>query len=170
MDCSTKAASPDKHRSALGVFGVFEGRKLTAAADQLDRAANGVLRSVLGRGDLDGRSGTQRMLYSVAGFERVLLVGLGKSETFGAREYKDALTAALKTAVDTGAASAALFTIDWPVIRRAARWKARHAAMAAHEAAYRFEAMKSKKSPERAFKAIEVITGNKSNLADATRG
>ena len=170
MEFSTKSVSPDKHRSALAVVGVFESRKLTQAAEQLDRAAGGVLRTLLASGDMEGRAGTQRLLYKVAGFERLLIVGLGKSESFGAREYKDALTQACRTALDTGAAGAALFALDWPVVRRNVRWRARHAAMAAHDAAYRFETMKSKKSPPRSLQNIELITTTKANLAEATRG
>ena len=62
MDFSTKAIAVDKHRSPLAVVGVFETRKLTLAAEAIDRAANGALKAVTSRGDMEGRAGTQRLL------------------------------------------------------------------------------------------------------------
>ena len=67
------------------------------------------------------------------------LVGLGKSDSFGPKEFKDAVSAAVKTAADTGAAKVSLFVNDWPIKARTTRWKARHAVIAAAEAIYRFE-------------------------------
>src|SRR4051794_35675550 len=102
MKFSTKVASPDKARSPLGVFGVSEGRKLSAAAQALDKASGGAVAAVVSRGDMEGKAGTHRLLYGIAGFERVLLVGLGKEGALGAKEYRDAMTAAARAVLETG--------------------------------------------------------------------
>jgi leucyl aminopeptidase len=169
MKFSTKAAGADAHRSPLGVFGVFEGRKLSAPAAALDKAAGGALAAVLARGDHEGKAGSTRLLYGLAGFERVLLVGLGKEAEFGPKAYREAIAAATRAATDTGAASASLFVADLGVARRSPRWKGRHAVIAAAEALYRFDAMKSKKAEPRALAAIEIVVG-KAVVAETQKG
>ena len=80
IEFSTKAGAPDKLVSPCLVVGVFEPRKLTAAAEALDRTARGALRDLLKQGDMEGKAGSTRMLYKVPHLasERVVLVGLGK--------------------------------------------------------------------------------------------
>src|SRR5437773_6736854 len=79
MEFNTKFAAPEKHQVACVAAGVFESRKLSSAADALDKAAHGQIRELLRSGDMDGKIGTTRLLYRVRGVaaERVLLVGLG---------------------------------------------------------------------------------------------
>ena len=88
MKFSTKIAAPEKLQSACVVVGVYEPRKLSRAAETLDKAARGHLRDLLRSGDMEGKAGTTRMLYKVRGVaaERVLLVGLGKEKEFGERQ------------------------------------------------------------------------------------
>ncbi len=78
------------------ILGVFSERQLSDAAKTIDAASNGALISVLEKGDLDGKTGSVLMLYSVAGVtaERLLLVNCGKHEEFDRRAYEKALKAA----------------------------------------------------------------------------
>jgi hypothetical protein len=66
------------------VVGVYEGRKLSASALELDAASGHALRDVLGRGDLDGKLGATLLLQRIpkVAAERVLLVGLGRAREF----------------------------------------------------------------------------------------
>jgi leucyl aminopeptidase len=102
--------------------------------------------------------------------ERVLLVGLGKESEFGAKAYRDAVRAAVGALADTGAADAHLFLADLPVKDRDVTWKVRHAATVAAESLYRFDAMKSKKTPARTLKRVVIATASKAGAADAARG
>jgi leucyl aminopeptidase len=79
MEFSTKLAMPEKQPVACVAAGVFESRKLSGAADALDKAAHGQIRELLRSGDMDGKVGSTRLLYRVRGVaaERVLLVGRG---------------------------------------------------------------------------------------------
>ena len=97
MEFSVKSGSPEKQRSACVVVGVFEPRRLSPVAEQLDKISDGYLSSLLRRGDLEGKPGQMLLLHQVPGVlsERVLLVGLGKEKEFGAREYRDAVAAAV---------------------------------------------------------------------------
>ena len=78
------------------MIGVFDGRRLTDAAQAVDRASRGRLSAILKRGDLPGRLGSTLLLHEVPGTaaQRVLLVGLGKAEEFGAKNYREAVRAA----------------------------------------------------------------------------
>jgi leucyl aminopeptidase len=171
-DFSTKTLAPERAAAPCVAVGVFESRKLSAAADALDRAARGALRAVLKGGDMDGKLGTTRLLYRVPHLpaERVLLVGLGKEAELGPKAYRDAVRAAISAAADTGAAEATLYFVELPVADRDLAWRARHAVLVASEALYRFEAMKSKPSPARALKRITLGLARKSAEADAARG
>jgi leucyl aminopeptidase len=121
---------------------------------------------------MDGKAGTIRMLYKIrrVAAERVLLVGLGKEAEFGAKAYRDATRAAVGALADTGAADAHLYLADLPVKDQDLTWKVRHAATVAAEALYRFDAMKSKKSPARVLKRVAIATSSKAGAADAARG
>ncbi|MGH8681832.1 MAG: leucyl aminopeptidase family protein, partial [Burkholderiales bacterium] len=171
-DFSTKTLAPETAAAPCVAVGVFESRKLSAAADALDRAARGALRTVLRGGDMEGKLGATRLLYKVPGLraERVLLVGLGKEAEFGPKAYREAVRAATGAAADTGAAEAVFYFVELPVVDHDIAWRARHAALVAAEALYRFEAMKSKKSPARALKRITLALARKSGEAGAARG
>jgi leucyl aminopeptidase len=169
---STKVLAPETAPAPCVAVGVFESRKLSAAADALDRAARGALRGVVKVGDMEGKLGTTRLLYKVAGLraERVLLVGLGKEAEFGPKAFRDAVRAATGAAADTGAAEAVFYFVELPVAAHDVAWRARHAASVAGEVLYRFEAMKSKKSPARPLKRITFALARKLGEADAARG
>jgi leucyl aminopeptidase len=172
LEFSTKSLAPERAPGACVVAGVFESRKLSAAAEALDRASGGALRAIVKRGDMDGKAGTIRMLYKIrrVAAERVLLVGLGKEAEFGAKAYRDATRAAVGALADTGATDAHLYLADLPVKDQDLTWKVRHAATVAAESLYRFEAMKSKKSPARALKRLVIATSSKAGAPDAARG
>ncbi len=172
MEFSTKTIAPDRAGGACVAVGVFESRKLSAAAEALDRAARGALRDLLRRGDMDGKLGTVRLLYRVphVAAERVLVVGLGKESEFGAKAYRDAVRAAVTALADTGAGDAHLYFAELHARDCDVAWKARQAAIVAAEALYRFDAMKSKKSPARALKHIVLALAARSAADDAERG
>ena len=57
MEFSVKSGSPEKQRSACIVVGVFEPRRLTSVAEQLDEISEGYISNLLRRGDLEGKAG-----------------------------------------------------------------------------------------------------------------
>jgi leucyl aminopeptidase len=172
LDFSTKTLAPERSPAPCVAVGVFEPRKLSAAAEALDRAARGALRAVLKGGDMDGKLGATRLLYKVPHLaaERVLLVGLGKEAEFHPKAYREAVRSAVAAAAETGASEAALYFVELPVAGRDTAWRTRHAVLVAAEALYRFEAMKSKKSPARALKHVTLGLARRPGEADAARG
>src|SRR5690242_3172651 len=72
VEFSIKNVQPGRSKTGCVIVGVFEGRKLSAAAARLD--ANGQVAKLLRRGDMEGKSGTTLLLHNVPDLasERVL--------------------------------------------------------------------------------------------------
>lgn len=85
----------------------FEGdEELAGAAAEVDARMAGAIRAVLGRGDFRGRKDEAALLYPRAGevgAERVLLVGLGPRQQFGAERLRRAVGTAVRQAQRLGA-------------------------------------------------------------------
>ena len=172
MKFSTKVAAPEKLACACIAVGVFEAQELSVAARSLDRAAGGRIRSLLQSGDMDGKVGSTRLLYNVPGVVagRVLLVGMGKNAKVNPKDYRDAARAAVAAILDTGAIDVCLQLVGISVPGHDATWKARQLALAASDASYRFEHMKSKKLGPRPL--VRTVAGieSGSDARDVERG
>ena len=170
MEFSIKIVSPEKQRSACVVVGVFETRKLTPAAKQLDAAANHYLSEIIRRGDIDGKAGSTLLLHDVPATrcERVLLVGLGKEKEFREKSYLSAIRSAIRVVNETGAADATLFLSEIAVGKRSLAWRVRQAAIVARETLYRFEQFKSKKDEARpTLRKLTLAITRKADLKTA---
>lgn len=165
LEFSTKVAAPEKLSCACIAVGVFESQKLSAAAQSVDRASGGRIRALLQSGDFDGKAGATRILYHLPGIaaERVLLIGLGKDTKVSPKNYRDAARAGVAAILDTGAADAALYLSGVSVSGRDATWKAQQLALAASEALYRFDHMKSKKHAPRTLVRIMAGVGSRAD-------
>jgi len=172
MEFNTKFAVPEKHQVACVAAGVFESRKLSDAADALDKAAHGQIRELLRSGDMDGKMGSTRLLYRVPGVaaERVLLVGLGREKDFGEKQYRDCARAALAAVQETGARDACVYFAELHVPDRDAAWKARQLVLAAADVTYRFDRMKSKKAEETSLVHVAISAASKRDAAALERG
>ncbi|HEX5363668.1 MAG TPA: leucyl aminopeptidase [Gallionella sp.] len=159
MEFSIKQGSPEKLRSGCVVVGVYDGGKLSAAAQDLDKAAAHHLSDVIARGDMTGKAGNTLMLHHVAGItaERVLLVGLGKAAEFADKAYLDALRAAFAALQKTASKDAALFLTDLDVKGRDANWRIKQAVLAAAESDFRSDQLKSK--PADASTLHKIVLG-----------
>lgn len=157
MEFSTKAEAPEKCKSDCVVVGVYEGRVLSAAAKRIDTASKGAISRVLQQGDMEGRAASTLLLHALSGVAapRVLLVGLGKAEEFKGKTYRDATRAALRALSDGGTTEAAFYLAGESMKDRDAAWAALQAGVIAHDAAYRFDQMKSK--PERRKGLARVV-------------
>jgi leucyl aminopeptidase len=158
LEFSIKAVQPGRTKTGCAVVGVFESRKLSLAASRIDEAAKGYLAAIVRRGDMAGKSGSTLLLHNVPGVasERVLLVGLGKETEFGARQYREAIAAAIRTLNGTGTRDVELHLTALDVKGHDAAWSARQAVIIARETVYRFDAMKSRR--ETAVPVLEQIT------------
>jgi len=148
VEFSIKQGGPEKLRSGCVLVGVFEGGKLAEAAQALDKAAQHYLSDIIAHGDMTGKKASTLLLHNVPNIhsERVLLLGLGKRDEFGARQYMDCARAAMRALQSTGAKDAVVYLAELPVKgnKNPETWCITQAVLAAHETAYRFDRLKSK--------------------------
>jgi leucyl aminopeptidase len=164
---------PGRAKSDCVVVGVFESRKLSSPASQLDEAASGYLANIVRRGDMDGKSGVTLLLHNVPGIaaERVLLVGLGREAEFGPRQYREAVAAAVRTLNATGAKDAELHLTALELEGRDSQWRVRQAVVVARETLYRFDAMKSHKdAAQPALRQLTLAVADKGEVREAETG
>lgn len=151
MEFSVKSGSPEKQRSACIVVGVFEPRRLSPVAEQLDKISDGYISSLLRRGDLEGKAGQMLLLHQVPGVlsERVLLVGCGKERELDERQYKEIIQKTISTLNETGSMEAVCFLTELHVKGRDTYWKVRQAVEATKDGLYTFDQFKSNKPETR---------------------
>jgi leucyl aminopeptidase len=151
LEFAVKTESSAAARSACVVVGVFESQHLSEAAAHIDQAAAGLLSKLVKRGDFEGQIGQTALLPEVPGVkaERVLLVGCGKEKELGDGGFRRAALAAITALNGTGVTEAISYLTALEVKNRDLHWKLRQSVDAACEAVYRFDEMKSKKTPPR---------------------
>lgn len=151
MEFSVKSGSPEKQRSACIVVGVFEPRRLTSVAEQLDEISEGYISNLLRKGDLEGKAGQMLLLHHVPNIlsERVLLVGCGKERELDERQYKQIISKTIKTLNETGSMEAVCFLTELHVKGRDTYWKVRQAVETTQDTLYSFLQLKSKKGEAR---------------------
>ena len=146
MEFSVKSGSPEKQRSACIVVGVFEPRRLSPIAEQLDKISDGYISALLRRGELEGKPGQTLLLHHVPNVlsERILLIGCGKERELDERQYKQVIQKTINTLNDTGC-----FLTELHVKGRNNYWKVRQAVETAKETLYSFDQLKTNKSEPR---------------------
>ena len=147
MEYAVKSGNPEKQRGGCIVVGVFEKRRLSPAAEALDKAADGYLAGLVGRGDMDGRSGQSLLLPGVPGIaaDRVLLVGLGRERELNERAFRTGIQTMFQALANSGTRDAITYLHEARVKGRDADWLIRDTAQQVRHALYRFDACKSRK-------------------------
>ena len=142
MEFSIKGGELSKLKAGCVVVGVFESKKLTAAATSLDAVSKGAIKSAVASGDITGKLGSTLLLHSVNGVvaERVLLVGLGAEASYGDSAYCKAATAAFKALKSTGVTDVVIPVASATTKEMA--FKVEQSAVGAISAAYRYTATK----------------------------
>lgn len=145
MEFSVKSGSPEKQRSACIVAGVYESRRLSPVAEQIDKISDGYISALLRRGDLEGKTGQVLLLHHVPNIlsERVLLVGCGKERDLDERQYRQIIEKTIATLNDTGSMEAVCFLPELHVKARGTYWKIRQAVEATLDSLYTFNQLKS---------------------------
>ena len=169
MEFSVKSGSAEKQRSACIVVGVFEPRRLTAVAEQLDEISEGYISNLLRRGDIEGKAGQTLLLHQVPNVlsERVLLVGCGKERELDERQYKQIIAKTIKTLNETGSMEAVCFLTELHVKGRDTYWKVRQAVEAAQNCLYTFLQLKTKKDePRRPLRKMVFNVSTRRELAE----
>ena len=174
MNFNVKSGDPDKLRSACVVVGISAPRRLSPAAERLDKASQGQLGELLKSADIDTGCGKTTLIHSPRGrvqAARILVVGCGKDNKLSAQDFSKIVTAAAK-ALQSGSASEALsFLTELDVEDRDLTWKAQRTVEATRDAVYRFDELKSDaKPPKHPLRKLTVAVSERATLADARRG
>jgi leucyl aminopeptidase len=152
--------------------GVFEPRRLTAVAEQLDEISGGYISNLLRRGDLEGKPGQMLLLHHVPNVlsERVLLVGCGKERELDERQYKQIISKTIKTLNETGSMEAVCFLSELHVKGRDTYWCVRQAVEATQDSLYTFLQLKTKKGePRRPLRKMVFNVSTRRELPIAER-
>ena len=152
------------------IVGAFADGSLSPAAQAIDEASGGRIAALITRGDASGKTGRTALLHDLPGVTapRVLVIGLGDRDKFGAAQYLKAVGDAAR-ALRTGPVASALFTLtEVPVKERDAAWNIRQAVVAAAHACYRYTATlgaKNKKREETGLKSMAIAGDDAHALA-----
>ena len=146
MDFSTRTVAAEAIKADCVAVGVFADGELSAQARAVDTASKGALRAAVKSGDVTGKRGAAVMLRALPGVAaaRVLLVGLGSRKEFGDKAFIEAVRTAVKGA-GPAVKELAIATADWLPAGRDSLWQARQLVLAAREAVFRVDELKSKK-------------------------
>jgi leucyl aminopeptidase len=145
MQFSTKTSAPEKTKTGCAILAI-QGNRPGAAARAIDAQAGGAIAAALARGDLPAKAGSTLLVGLGAGpIDRALLVSLGDEGEVAQKVFTEAARAAVRALAATGAKDAVSWLGEVTVSDRGAGWAARTQAIAAREAAYRFDRMKSKR-------------------------
>ncbi|MCG5511903.1 leucyl aminopeptidase [Ectothiorhodospira shaposhnikovii] len=164
MEFTVESTHPAQQRSACIIAGVFERRKLSAAAKALDEATGGAISALVKRGDMDGERGQCLWLHHVPNdlADRILLIGCGKEREFGEAAFRQVTAAMVGALRRTGADQVHNYLTDLPVKGHDLEWKLVQSVLVVEDGLYRFDEFKSgKKSDPLALKRMVL------NVADA---
>lgn len=153
----TSAAYQQLKTSALAI-GIFADGELTPAADVINRACDGVVKTVVGQ-DFEGKLGECIVLRQLAGVraERVVLVGLGKQSDYNAKAYMKAELAFAKQCVSLRLLDATSSLALTPCPGTDQVHLGRLAAQAARQATYYYDQTMGKPDPKKRPKLKKLV-------------
>ena len=149
--------------SQCTVLPVFSRKRLSRAAQQLDKASSGAIKTALSLGDFSGKPGETLMLPGAGGASRLLLVGCGDPEKFdraSARRFSQSVYTALNA---TQAKDAMLHTQDLLLTDGDPKWLLAYLARHLTSAAYRYTETVSK--PRAALKLARVVVNTGGDIS-----
>ena len=170
MEFSIKNGNPEKQSVDCLVVGVFEGKKLSDAAKNLDEASSKAISAVLKSGDMEGKIGSTVVMHNIANIaaSRILLVGLGKQVEFSEAQYRKAVRAAVK-AMPNGVESAGFYLTELAIKKATAQSKTAALAEVVQDATYQVNAIKLKKAEPLTLGKIAIYV-DKADVKQAESG
>lgn len=157
------------------VLGVFEEKKLSDMATQIDRHTDHEITKLLDHGDLNGSIGRSLMIYHPRNIQakRILLVGCGKEADLNETKFIKIIRHMTEMLSNHGIQEAACGLLSLNLKNRDARIKSRLIIQAIANENYRFAEFKSK--PDTHFHPLQNLTlmtshGNTAELNLAQQG
>ncbi|MBA3478858.1 MAG: leucyl aminopeptidase [Lautropia sp.] len=166
MQFTIKPLVADKLRSQCLVLPVQAG-KLTPTGSAIDGRLDKALTAALKSGDLAKKAGSTLLLRSAGAVSRILLVSVGDADEVTEKNYQDAVRAALRVVMGTGAAEATVCLQEVGVAQRELRWRLAQAVLVTRELAYRFDQFKSNNDATPTQLAEVVFAVDRESIAAA---
>ena len=164
MDFNVKSGDADKLRGGCVVVGVSAPRRLSAAAERLDKASRGQLSELLKSGDINTDVGKTTLIHGPKGriqASRILVVGCGKDRQLSPKDFIAVAAASARTLQESGAGDALSYLAELDVADRDLLWKVRQLVIATRDAVYRFDELKSDaRPPKRPLRRLSVAASS----------
>jgi leucyl aminopeptidase len=145
MEFSIKTNALERLKTGCVVIAVSGGTQLNASGKRIDRLLGGRVSRILKAGDLPSKAGATYLLSTGKAIARVLLVSLGDSATPSDRGFISAARAASGHLSQLNIAQCTSLLHEVDVAGRSLAWKLSAQVIAARDAGYRFDQLKSKK-------------------------
>jgi leucyl aminopeptidase len=171
MDYFIESAPIEKLQCDCMIVGIYQDGLLTPAAAALDGLTHGLVKKIVGRGDLSGKNGETVLINALphGDIERVLLVGLGKKEALSAKTYRKVLSSAVNGLKKTIVKSAVCCLGEAEVKGADSTWKIRQIVEVFNDAVYQFTRLKEDKEADSKLQSI-AITAPENEQAGAQKG
>ncbi|MCH9672729.1 MAG: leucyl aminopeptidase [Gammaproteobacteria bacterium] len=157
MQFSARAAQITGIKTGCIVIGVFEGRKLTASAEEINKTSDGFIVNMLRRGDLGDHPGATLLLQDPPGLaaQRLMLVRLGRKSELDARRYRQIAKDSANALLRTNAKDAVHCLAEAQTATGDLHWRVRQIVDTMRAGAYRFERLKPRDT-ERALRRVDI--------------
>jgi len=158
MDYSIETAPLEELQCDCVIVGVYQDQQLSPSATTLNSSTNGLINTIVSRGDLSGKNGETVLINAVPGskIERILLVGLGENKPLSGKNYKKALLAAVNSLKKPQIKSVVCCLAECDVTDRDRQWKSQQIIEVFNDAAYQFTHTKSDKETESKIEKISI--------------
>jgi leucyl aminopeptidase len=167
MNYSIETNALETVKSNCVIVGIYSNQALSSSAQILDNATNGLISSVVKRGDILGKLNDTLLLNVIqnSDIERILLVGLGEQKPLSTKNYRKVLASAIGAIKKSRFDSAVVALTEIDVEKANLTLKTRQIIEVFEDAIYQFNDCKSKPADEIALKNI-VISATDSTLAE----
>ena len=144
------------------VVGVYNNQQISNAAQTIDNMINGLISTVVKRGDILGKVGDTLLLNVIpnSNIERVLLVGLGEQKPLTTKNYRKILATTIGAIKKLRFNSVTVTLTDCEIEKDNLVWKTRQIVEVFEDALYQFTQCKSKPADEITVKNIAIASTN----------
>lgn len=175
MNITVRQGEVQKARDEAVVVNLFEETdKVSGATAAVDKASGGLIRRVLDTGDFTGRLGQTTVLYPAdrrkIAAERILVVGLGRRDSFDAEAARRASAAAARRMQNLGITSATSIVHGAGTGGIDPELAAQALTEAAILATYRFDQHRTKSRDTPGLKKVTILEADARRTAAVRRG
>lgn len=173
MEYFTTTSRPSRRAADCVIVGIYDGGKLGSGATEIDAASKGAIKRLIKSGDLSGQLGRCVILNNLNGIRasRVAVVGLGKVSTFAVKQYRRALSSALRALSESKCRQLLNCLTLENVLTADAYYLGRHTAESVGDALYRFTKMKSgRQKAGMSLKKVGLAITQRSDATNALQG